>query len=240
MNWPRLAGILLLVTALAGPALAEMPPIPTLPSDQPASRIPVPAPAPGVSLPRVQLPQAPLLDVNRILEGLLGNYPQIFGDFDAKGRTGMQGANPVDLLTKVLERVREVDPKGGLDSSPAGRITPELLEEGLAILRSLGTSVSRGDVQRGRLDPSLQGALGKFIPAGALGALQELNLQPDQVRRFQDVLVEMAPKIMSGSAADLQKLEGPLKERLNSILTPQQRERLRQAERQLRESGPAR
>lgn len=240
--WSRLAGTALMLGVLVAPAFAEAPGLPPLPDPgdyhtkgypAPApeeSQIPVPAPKPGVNLPDFPMPsRAPTgLEMGRILETLQKSHPEIFGGFGKD----MSAETAAGVFTKVLERVRRVDPQSGMDDSPLGRISPETAENVLGVLLDLGASVQNGELQRGEVPE----AMGRLLPPGLGDMLSQLRLQPQQVQQFQAILLDVVPQMMSGKPEDLKRMEGPLRDRLEGVFTKQQRDTLRNAERQLRET----
>lgn len=237
--WSRLAGTALILGALASPAFAQtgLPQLPNpadygargYPAPANAGTVPVPAPQRGATVPGMpQLPAgAPAgLDMQRVLEGLGKNYPEIFGDF----RTGMDGQTATNVFEKVLERVRTAKPDSGLDRSPLGRISPQTAEQAMEILTALGTAVQDGNLQRGQVPE----AMGGLLPPGLGSVMSELALEPRQIQQFQAILLDVVPRMISGRPEELKAMEGPLRERLEGVFTKKQRDTLRRAEEQLR------
>lgn len=237
--WSRLAGTALLLGALASPAFAQtgLPQLPNpadygakgYPVPANAGEVPVPAPQRGVNLPDVpQLPTgAPAgLDMQRVLDSLGKNYPEIFGDF----RNGTNGQTATNVFEKVLERVRTANPDSGLDQTPLGKISPQTAEQAMEILTALGTAAQDGNLQRGQVPE----AMGGLLPPGLGNVMSELALEPQQIQQFQAILFDVVPAMIGGKPEELKAMEGPLRERLEGVFTKKQRDTLRRAEEQLR------
>lgn len=237
--WTRLAGTALVLGALASPAFAQtgLPQLPNpadygtkgYPVPANAGEVPVPAPQRGVNLPDVPpLPSGTPsgLEMQRVLDSLGKNYPEIFGDF----RNGVNGQAATNVFEKVLERVRQADPDSGLDGSPLGRISPETAGQAMEILTALGAAVQDGSLQRGQVPEGLGG----LLPPGLGAVMSELAFEPQQIQQFQALLVDLVPRMMSGKPEELKAMEGPLRERIENVFTKKQKETLRRAEEQFR------
>lgn len=169
-------------------------------------------PPPPPSIPALQ-------DLDQLLETLMKSHPQI-ADF-VRNTEPMRADQAVELFGRVLDRVREADPKAG------AALDPKTLEQALSLMQGLAAALNSGDLQRGQLTPEMTDALSRIVPPEAVQAIGALRLQPEQIRQLQSILTEVAPKVLEG---DVEGLEGPLRQRLEKVFTPEQRRVLRNAE----------